>query len=120
MLKKEKVNETLGNHPRKKFVILNGNTSGICMIEECTTAAQDVTFKIWGETIFNWGGIVLLILGRDYVLLEVRHRRDLRRRHGVHDLLIVGSTKQELFSVGKSKTENMTYKNKFAQLVERA
>ena len=66
MLKKEKVNETLGNHPRKKFVILNGNTSGICMIEECTTAAQDVTFKIWGETIFNWGGIVLLILGRDY------------------------------------------------------
>ena len=62
MLKKEKVNETLGNHPRKKFVILNGNTSGICMmIEECTTAAQDVTFKIWGETIFNWGGILLLI-----------------------------------------------------------
>ena len=110
MLKKEKVNETLGNHPRKKFVILNGNTSGICMIEECTTAAQDVTFKIWGETIFNWGGIVL----------EVRHRRDLRRRHGVHDLLLLGSTKQELFSVGKSKAENMTYKNKFAQLVERA
>ena len=66
MLKKEKVNETLGNHPRKKFVILNGNTSGICMIEECTTAAQDVTFKIWGETIFNWGGIVLLILETMY------------------------------------------------------
>ena len=84
------------------------------MIEECTTAAQDVTFKIWGETIFNWGGIVLLIL------LEVRHRQDLRRRHGVHDLLLLGSTKQELFSVGKSKTENITYKNKFVQLVERA
>ena len=67
MLKKEKVNETLGNHPRKKFVILNGNTSGICMIEESTTAAQDVTFKIWGETIFNWGGIVLLILETMYI-----------------------------------------------------
>ena len=36
------------------------------MIEECTTAAQDVTFKIWGETIFNWGGIVLLILETMY------------------------------------------------------
>ena len=88
------------------------------MIEECTTAAQDVTFKIWGETIFNWGGIVLLSL--ETILLEVRHRRDLRRLHGVHDLLLLGSTKQELFSVGKSKAENMTYKNKFAQLVERA
>ena len=54
------------------------------------------------------------------LLLVVRHRRDLRRLHGVHDLLLLGSTKQDLFSVGKSKTENMTYKNKFVQLVERA
>ena len=31
-------------------------------IVQLCAAAQDVTFKIWGETIFNWGGIVLLLI----------------------------------------------------------